>query len=38
MGVDLQSEQRTFLGRKTLKCPVILFDYPAKLKVLYAFE
>src|SRR6056300_155972 len=34
-GVDLQSEHERFLVEKHFKCPVILFDYPAKIKAFY---
>ena len=34
-GSDLQSEHERFLVEKHFKCPVILFDYPAKIKVFY---
>jgi len=34
-GVDLQSEHERFLVEKYFKCPVILFDYPAKIKAFY---
>ncbi|MBT8188041.1 MAG: asparagine--tRNA ligase [Croceitalea sp.] len=34
-GTDLQSEHERFLVEKHFKCPVILFDYPAKIKAFY---
>lgn len=34
-GVDLQSEHERFLVEKHFKCPVIIFDYPAKIKAFY---
>ncbi len=34
-GVDLQSEHERFLVEKHFKCPVILYDYPAKIKAFY---
>ena len=34
-GSDLQSEHERFLVEKHFKCPVILFDYPAKIKAFY---
>jgi asparaginyl-tRNA synthetase len=34
-GADLQSEHERFLVEKHFKCPVILFDYPAKIKAFY---
>ena len=34
-GSDLQSEHERFLVEKYFKCPVILFDYPAKIKAFY---
>ncbi len=34
-GVDLQSEHERFLVEKHFKSPVILFDYPAKIKAFY---
>jgi asparaginyl-tRNA synthetase len=34
-GADLQSEHERFLVEKHFKCPVILFDYPAKIKSFY---
>ncbi|MED5363678.1 MAG: asparagine--tRNA ligase, partial [Bacteroidota bacterium] len=34
-GVDLQSEHERYLVEKRFKCPVILFDYPAKIKAFY---
>ena len=34
-GVDLQSEHERYLVEKHFKCPVILFDYPAKIKAFY---
>jgi len=34
-GVDLQSEHERFLVEKHFKCPVILFNYPAKIKAFY---
>jgi asparaginyl-tRNA synthetase len=34
-GADLQSEHERFLVEKYFKCPVILFDYPAKIKAFY---
>ena len=38
-GADLQSEHERFLVEKHFKCPVILFDYPAKHQsILYAIE
>ena len=34
-GIDLQSEHETFLVEKHFNCPVILYDYPAKIKAFY---
>lgn len=34
-GTDLQSEHERFLVEKHFQCPVILFDYPAKIKAFY---
>jgi asparaginyl-tRNA synthetase len=34
-GADLQSEHERFLVEKHFNCPVILFDYPAKIKSFY---
>ncbi|WP_378185734.1 asparagine--tRNA ligase [Aquimarina sp. W85] len=34
-GADLQSEHERFLVEKHFKCPVIIFDYPAKIKAFY---
>ncbi len=34
-GADLQSEHERFLVEKHFNCPVILFDYPAKIKAFY---
>ena len=34
-GVDLQSEHERFLTEKVFKKPVILYDYPAKIKAFY---
>src|SRR6516162_1100919 len=34
-GLDLQSEHERFLTEKVFKKPVILFDYPAKIKAFY---
>lgn len=34
-GADLQSEHERFLVEKHFKAPVILFDYPAKIKAFY---
>jgi len=34
-GVDLQSEHERFLVEKHFKCPVIIYDYPAKIKAFY---
>ncbi|MFL9844583.1 asparagine--tRNA ligase [Flavobacterium rhizosphaerae] len=34
-GADLQSEHERFLVEKHFKSPVILFDYPAKIKAFY---
>ena len=34
-GADLQSENERFLVEQHFKCPVILFDYPAKIKAFY---
>jgi asparaginyl-tRNA synthetase len=34
-GADLQSEHERYLVEKHFKCPVILFDYPAKIKAFY---
>lgn len=34
-GADLQSEHERFLVEKHFECPVILFDYPAKIKAFY---
>ena len=34
-GADLQSEHERYLVEKHFNCPVILFDYPAKIKSFY---
>ncbi|CAI8187327.1 MAG: Asparagine--tRNA ligase [Formosa sp. Hel1_33_131] len=34
-GADLQSEHERYLVEQHFKCPVILFDYPAKIKAFY---
>jgi asparaginyl-tRNA synthetase len=34
-GADLQSEHERFLVEKHFNCPVILYDYPAKIKAFY---
>ncbi len=34
-GADLQSEHERFLVEKHFKCPVTLYDYPAKIKAFY---
>ncbi|MEL0225736.1 MAG: amino acid--tRNA ligase-related protein, partial [Flavobacteriaceae bacterium] len=34
-GADLQSEHERYLVEKHFKTPVILFDYPAKIKAFY---
>ena len=34
-GVDLQSEHERYLVEKEFNCPVILKDYPAKIKAFY---
>ena len=34
-GVDLQSEHDRYLVEKHFGCPVILYDYPAKIKAFY---
>ena len=34
-GADLQSEHERYLVEKHFKCPVIIFDYPAKIKAFY---
>ena len=34
-GLDLQSEHERYLTEKIFKKPVILFDYPAKIKAFY---
>jgi len=34
-GTDLQSEHERYLVEKHFQCPVILFDYPAKIKAFY---
>ncbi|MGB5404068.1 asparagine--tRNA ligase [Robiginitalea sp.] len=34
-GVDLQSEHERYLVEKHFNCPVILFNYPAKIKAFY---
>jgi asparaginyl-tRNA synthetase len=34
-GADLQSEHERYLVEKHFQCPVILFDYPAKIKAFY---
>ena len=34
-GADLQSEHERYLVEKHFSCPVILFDYPAKIKAFY---
>ena len=34
-GIDFQSEHERFLVEKHFKCPVIVYDYPAKIKAFY---
>jgi asparaginyl-tRNA synthetase len=34
-GVDLQSEHERYLVEQHFECPVVLFDYPAKIKAFY---
>lgn len=34
-GADLQSEHERYLVEKHFQCPMILFDYPAKIKAFY---
>ena len=34
-GADLQSEHERYLVEKHFECPVILYDYPAKIKAFY---
>ncbi len=34
-GLDLQSEHERYLTEKVFKKPVVLFDYPAKIKAFY---
>ena len=34
-GVDLQSEHERFLVEKHFMCPVIIYDYPSKIKAFY---
>ena len=34
-GADLQSEHERFLVEKEFKCPVIIYNYPAKIKSFY---
>ena len=34
-GADLQSEHERYLVEKHFQCPVIVFDYPAKIKAFY---
>ncbi|NER09543.1 asparagine--tRNA ligase [Muriicola jejuensis] len=34
-GADLQSEHERYLVEKHFNCPVILYDYPAKIKAFY---
>ncbi len=34
-GIDLQSEHERYLVEKHFNCPVILYDYPAKIKAFY---
>lgn len=34
-GIDLQSEHERYLVEKEFKCPVILTDYPSKIKAFY---
>ena len=34
-GLDLQSEHERYLTEKIFKKPVILYDYPAKIKAFY---
>ena len=33
--IDLQSEHERFLVEKHFKCPVVVYDYPAKIKAFY---
>ena len=35
MGADLQSEHERFLVEKEFNCPVIIYNYPAKIKSFY---
>ena len=34
-GVDFQSEHERFLVEKYFKCPVVVYDYPSKIKAFY---
>lgn len=34
-GTDLQSEHERYLVEKHFKCPVVVYDYPAKIKAFY---
>ncbi len=34
-GIDFQSEHERFLVEKHFKCPLIVYDYPAKIKAFY---
>ena len=34
-GIDFQSEHERFLVEKHFKCPVVVYDYPAKIKAFY---
>ena len=34
-GADLQSEHERFLVEKEFKCPVVIYNYPAKIKSFY---
>ena len=34
-GIDFQSEHERFLVEKYFKCPVVVYDYPAKIKAFY---
>src|SRR5690625_3439476 len=37
-GVDLQSEHERYLVEKHFQCPVIVYDYPSKIKAFYMRE
>ena len=34
-GIDFQSEHERFLVEKYFKCPVVVYDYPSKIKAFY---